>query len=162
MVSTVRIHPARQRRGGFTLIELLVTITIGAILAGAAFPSFTSLIGTMRAKTVGTDLYAALIRARSEALKRNASVTLSPVSGAWTNGWSIVDPASGTAIDVHGATKGVTVSGPASITYRPTGRTQAAAATSIVISASGSAGSSASCVLVSLSGQPLLNRGTSC
>jgi type IV fimbrial biogenesis protein FimT len=150
------------RSGGFTLIELLVVITISAILASVAYPSFTGLIGTMRTKKAGTDLYAALLRARSEALKRNASVTLSPVGGAWTNGWSIADPSSGNAIDVHSATSGLTITGPASITYRSTGRTAAGAAASIVVSASGSPGSSASCVSVSLSGQPTLNRGTSC
>lgn len=155
-------HPLPARRhGGFTLIELLVTIAIGVVIAGMAYPSLSTLIGTMRAKTVGTDLYAALLRARSEAIKRNASVTLSPVSGAWTNGWSITDPASGNAIDAHAATRGVSITGPTSVTYGPAGRSAASAATSFAVAASGGGGT-ASCVSVSLSGQPLLNRGTSC
>jgi type IV fimbrial biogenesis protein FimT len=159
MVDAARSRPAGARHAGFTLIELLVTIMIVAILAGLASPSFNELIGTMRAKTVGTDLYAALLRARSEAIKRNASLTLSPVSGAWTNGWSLAEATSGAAIDVHGATKGVTITGPASVTYRASGRTAAGAATSFSVSASAG---TASCVSVSLSGQPLVNRGASC
>jgi type IV fimbrial biogenesis protein FimT len=157
----MRHRPSQSRRGGFTLIELLVTISIGIVIAGMAYPSFSTLIGTMRAKTVGTDLYAALLRARSEAIKRNASVTLSPVSGAWTNGWSINDPASGNAIDAHAATRGVSITGPASVTYGPAGRSTASAATSFSVATS-SGGGTASCVSVSLSGQPLLNRGASC
>ncbi|MBK4735018.1 GspH/FimT family pseudopilin [Noviherbaspirillum pedocola] len=157
----MRHRPSQTRRGGFTLIELLVTLSIGVVIAGMAYPSFSGLIGTMRAKTVGTDLYAALLRARSEAIKRNASVTLSPVSGAWTNGWSITDPASGNAIDAHAATRGVSITGPTSVTYGPAGRSTASAAASFAVAVS-SGGGNASCVSVSLSGQPLLNRGSSC
>jgi type IV fimbrial biogenesis protein FimT len=160
VVIAMRNRPPVKRRGGFTLIELLVTISIGLVIASAAYPSFSGLIGTMRAKTVGTDLYGALLRARSEAIKRNASITLSPVSGAWTNGWSITDPASGNAIDVHAAPRGVSITGPTSVTYGPAGRSAAGAAASFAVAASGSG--TASCVSVSLSGQPLLNRGSSC
>lgn len=114
MTSNTRTNALPHAVRGFTLIERLVAISIGVVIASAAYPSFSGLIGTMRAKTVGTDLYAA-----------------------------------------H---RGVNITGLISVTYGCAGRSAANAAASFAVAASGSA----RCVSVSLSGQPLLDRGTSC
>src|SRR5450756_2718617 len=74
---------------GFTMIELLVVIAIAGILAALAAPSFSDLIASKRAQAVASELYVALLKARSEAVTRNANVTLAPTTttGGWRNGW---------------------------------------------------------------------------
>lgn len=87
----------KQTRG-FTLIELLVTITIVAILAALAAPSFGRLVADNALSTQANSLMADLRFARSEALKRGISVTLCPSTTAldagatcsgsdWKTGW---------------------------------------------------------------------------
>lgn len=87
---------------GFTLIELLATIAIAAILAGLAAPSFRNIILDNRLTAATNTLVAHLALARSEAIKRNATVALcrsanptaaAPTCGGaandWTTGWLI-------------------------------------------------------------------------
>ncbi len=78
--------------GGFTLIEGMVVIGILAILVSLAAPNFVSFIGTMNAKNAAFDLIGDLTMARSEALKRNVTITVAPVNGAWSNGWRVLRP----------------------------------------------------------------------
>ena len=93
---------------GFTLIELLVTITVAAILASIAAPSFSSLIATQRTKSVATNLHLAMTIARSEATKRNANVTMSAKTGGWVNGWNIFPSDTATNIlQDYASTKGI-------------------------------------------------------
>lgn len=86
---------------GFTLIELLVTLSIVAIMASIAVPSFQSFIGQTRLTTQANDLVTALNFGRSEAVKRGVRVTVcktaSPAaaspecttSGGWQQGWVV-------------------------------------------------------------------------
>lgn len=83
---------------GFTLIELMVTMSVAVILAAVAVPSFVDFIRNLRSATVANDLVTSLNSARSEAIKRNATVRLCPgASGAcaldWNQGWSLRDDA---------------------------------------------------------------------
>ena len=73
---------------GFTIVELMTVITILAVLAMAAAPGMQSLIASARARAAANDLIADLVLARSEAIKRNREVELSP-AGGWTAGWMI-------------------------------------------------------------------------
>ena len=156
--------PLRKSRiHGFTLVEMMVVVVIGAILVGAAAPSFSRAIATQRARSAGTDVYLALLKARSEAIKRNATVTLAPKTGGWQNGWQIVNPAVATDIlEDHGAAAGATITGPSSVVYRPSGRLQAGTAVSILIAVGPAASSSYQCVSVELSGQPYTKAASSC
>lgn len=87
---------------GFTIIELMVTVMILAVLLSLGVPSFVKLIRDQRVKTAVGDVYASLVFARSEALKRNTFVALcaknSDGSGCgnttdWSKGWIVfLDP----------------------------------------------------------------------
>ena len=72
-------NPDRHEVTGFTLVELLVTIIIVAILAALAAPSFREFVASQRVKTASFDVMSLLTLARSEAIKRNSSVTLGGV-----------------------------------------------------------------------------------
>lgn len=61
---------------GFTLIELVVAMVVFGILVTIAVPSFTSLMDSIRVKRAGDAVSAFLINAKSEAIKRNTTVTV--------------------------------------------------------------------------------------
>ena len=110
MVTPVHVR-ARQR--GFTFAELLAVVAIVAILAGVAAPAMGGLVAGQRARAATSDVYTALVQARSEAIKRNAEVTLLPTtSGHWEAGWSIPNPSdSGHPVANHPGVKGGTIVG---------------------------------------------------
>jgi type IV fimbrial biogenesis protein FimT len=85
----------RLMNSGFTMVELMVTIMVAAILMIAAVPSFTNTMVSSRLTTQSNDIVAAINYARSDAIKRNGSVSLCRAdsdtatacvgsSGAWT------------------------------------------------------------------------------
>ena len=78
-----------MRGRGFTIIELLMVVAIIGIFAGLAAPSMADLLASTAVKGAQTDLYSALIAARSEAIKRRASATVAPVGADWTTGWTV-------------------------------------------------------------------------
>ncbi|GIZ53869.1 GspH/FimT family pseudopilin [Noviherbaspirillum aridicola] len=151
-----------RRLAGFTLVELMVALAVAAILAGLAAPSFSEMIANQRAKSVATDLYIALTKARSEALKRNVSVSLTPkTADQWHGGWQILDPADSTrALHARGAAAGVAIDGPDEVTYRSSGRLDAGTAPSFDVTASGA--SYHWCISVDLSGRPYTEKKATC
>ncbi|MFH1603932.1 MAG: GspH/FimT family pseudopilin [Pseudomonadota bacterium] len=146
----------RAAQLGLTMIELLIVLAIMGILASLAAPSFSDLVKSQRIKSMATDLNASLTLARSEAVKRNRDVTLSPTTpGSWQNGWQIADPDNpGSNIEVHSAFANLTATGPDSVTYRSSGRIQGTTAPAFNISAAGT--SAQRCVSVDLSGRPYM------
>ncbi len=89
----------RTRDAGFTLLELIVTIAVASIILGIAVPSFRAMSINNRLATQANDIVGAINLARSEAIKRNRSVSLCRVrdgndttcetsSGIWTD-WII-------------------------------------------------------------------------
>lgn len=84
-------RPGRSPAAGFTLIELLVTVSVLAILAAVAVPSFTTLINSNRLAGAANDIVAALQVARLEAIRRGQNVVVCPsADGASCSGtdWS--------------------------------------------------------------------------
>jgi type IV fimbrial biogenesis protein FimT len=91
-------HPVAGQgchHAGFTLVELMIVIAILAVLLGVAAPAFRSFIVEQRLRATSADLRIAMMTARSEAVKRNRDVAVTPLSGDWSNGWEILNPVSG-------------------------------------------------------------------
>jgi type IV fimbrial biogenesis protein FimT len=86
----------RQARG-FTLVELLAVLAISAVMVGVGTPAFTGLIRSTKLSSATNDLFASLLLARSEAVKRNSRVALCKStdgnacapSGGWEQGWIV-------------------------------------------------------------------------
>lgn len=144
---------------GFTLTELMVSVALVAVLASIATPSFTTFIEGQRVKGTASDLHTSLTRARSEAIKRGLSITLNPKAGNWASGWQIADPVSGEVIEDHAAISGLTLSGPASVTYRNSGRI--AGNTDANFNIVGTDTTQARCIRLDLGGRPSV-KASSC
>lgn len=149
------------RLAGFTVMELAVTVSIAAILATVAVPSFSTLLAGQRAKAAASELFASLLQTRSEAIKRNSNVTASQNAGGWHTGWQVLDP-NGNPIDNHGAAPGVEVTGPAAVTFRPSGRVQAAAQPVFVFKATSGPAVMYECVRLGLNGRPYMTAASTC
>lgn len=80
--------PNRFVQRGFTMVELMVTLSVLAVIAFAAAPSFSGVMSTQRTRNAALDLSSALTLARSEAVKRNLTVTVA-TAGTWASGWSV-------------------------------------------------------------------------
>jgi len=136
------------------MVELVVTIAVAGILAAIALPSFSGMIANNKARGVATDLYFDLAKARSEAVKRNTEVTLSPGDDGWKKGWKVYPSNNADNILEDHSVSGsnVSVSGPGSVNYNSSGRV--GGSVSFAIEATLGAASANACVTVSLSGLP--------
>jgi type IV fimbrial biogenesis protein FimT len=108
---------------GFTIIEIIVVVAVMGVLITIAAPSFVTYTSSQKVKTASFDLYAAMMFARSEAIKRRQNVTVAPVSGDWKNGWTIVEAGGGTTLRTQDPLNGVVfTSASPSVIYRLDGR----------------------------------------
>lgn len=124
-----------------------------------AAPSFRDIVQGQRVRTTASDLYASLLMARSEAMKRNVTATVSATGGDWQNGWTV--QASGTTVQTQSAPANVVVAGTATtISYAYTGRPLAASVgASFTVSATGTS-AQARCITMALSGMPQIKVDT--
>lgn len=72
-----------------TLIETLSVMAVLAVISAVAAPGMRSFAMSQRAKSLSYDLVNDLMVARSEALKRNAPITVTPVGAGWSAGWTV-------------------------------------------------------------------------
>lgn len=154
-------RPARRGEGGFTLIEAMVTIALTAILLAVVVPSFRTFTYSQRVKSSSFDIYATLMFARSEAIKRRADVNVERISGDWNNGWTVwwANPTTGTneTLRRQDVPKGLSVtSGTGSLTYRLDGHLNSADAGLLLAASDADLADSAGrrCISVDATGLP--------
>jgi type IV fimbrial biogenesis protein FimT len=113
-----------RRQHGFTLVELVVVMTMIAIGAALVLPSLNGALVQQRMRATATDLMSTLLLARSEAIKRNAQVSVAPRSDAWTAGWDVTGVDEGDRIERKDALgDGVRVTrAPGSLVFTGNGR----------------------------------------
>lgn len=140
-----------KRSQGMTLVELMVTLAIVAVGAAIAAPSFKGMIADTRLSAQANDLLASLKYTRSEAVKRNARVSIckkasddtcaatATATASWQGGWLVfVDGGAVGTIDgadtilrVQGSLKSSTLTGDGGVTnyvsYIGSGQTSASA-----------------------------------
>jgi len=103
--STIRVMPPGPKPRGFTLIEMMTAIFILAILVGLAVPSFREASLSSKLSGFANDIVASTQLARSEAIKRNVTVTMcvssngatcvAPPAAGWHTGWIVLADAGG-------------------------------------------------------------------
>jgi type IV fimbrial biogenesis protein FimT len=87
--------------GGFTLVELITAVAVLAVLVALAVPNFNDATLSARLNGFANNLVASAQVARSEAIKRNSTITLCAssdgatcaVSGGWEQGWVVLTDA---------------------------------------------------------------------
>jgi type IV fimbrial biogenesis protein FimT len=173
------------RRRGYTLVEVMVVLAIIGVLASAAAPSFSDMMLGSKVSGYASRLVASTMLARSEAIKRNAVVSMcvsangtSCGTGGWEQGWLVMcrttdqvycDPAgAGTLVIQYqpAASAGYKISEAnalATLAFDPSG-TGATLATLTLCRASPTVGTRQRMVRISASGRPSASAttGTTC
>jgi len=154
---TLSDRPVMDRRSqGFTLPELLMVVTIIGIISAFAAPSFNNMLVNERVKSASLDVTSALTLARSEAIKQNGSVTLTPTSGttAWAGGWTTTAPDASVIATQAAYPSSIVITGPTSIVYNRSGRSASSATVTLQVGPATGSTVSPRCISVALTGQP--------
>jgi len=141
-----------KRQNGFNLPEMMLVLVIGGALAAMGMPAMQDFIANQRLKSTSSDLFTTILRARSEAIKRNTDVTISP-STNWNTGWSIPSPNAGEpALATFITRPAITVTGPqGGVTFTAAGRVRGDSNPQFSIS---NTTGRASCINIDLGGRP--------
>ena len=164
-----------QHNSGFTLMELVIVMAIISIVAVMTIPNASDYVDNNRLSAAASDMAAALQTARSEAVGRNAPITMCASNAAgnkcrsgfrrWENGWLIfVDQDDDDTIDsgeevlqFHEALRGnLTMRGTqgvAPITFFPSGRTSLTSTQELIICDHRGFGDDAKGLVVSILGR---------
>ena len=142
---------------GFTIVELLVVVGVLSLLLATAGPALSGMVVTQQLKNASFDLSSSLMLARNEALTRNVSVTIDPISGNWAQGWTITE-AGGQVLRRQSAYARVTLSGPVRVIYNADGRPDSVA-TPFAVTASDADVDHYRCVRLRVNGRYSVARG---
>ena len=177
-ISTLRddtqAHDCALRTGitGFTTIELIITLAVAAILFAIALPSFQNMISDQRVQAASSNLYASLIYARSEAIKRSQFLAVCAMtddgfgcqnSTDWARGWIVFIDGDGNGypgavsdiLKRQDTIPSVTLTGTGTnVSYQRDGRLRAAATAFVASPSPANTSVKARCVSLDLSGRP--------
>jgi type IV fimbrial biogenesis protein FimT len=142
---------------GFTTLEMLVVVGVLLILVGIGVPSLSGMVVMQQLKNAAFDLSSTLSLARSEALTRNAAVTIDPLEGNWARGWTVTDEG-GRVIRRQSAYGRVALSGPARVIYSADGRPDSVL-TPFAVTATEAATGDYRCVRLRVNGRFTVTRG---
>lgn len=82
-MNTLKKLKKLKKSKGFTLLELIVVVSIIAILVVIGVPQMNDLIERNRVKTAANSMNSGIQIARSEAIKRNGTVTFELSNSQW-------------------------------------------------------------------------------
>jgi len=153
--------PRASFQKGFNVVELMIVLAIVGVLTAIAAPNMADMVRVQRVRTAAFDIVAGLTLARSEALKRNVSVTMTPAAGGWANGWTSTD-SNANVVQQQGpfSCGSCTFTGPGSVTYPSSGRLPVgSAAPEFAITSTNIDTSKFRCIDVDLSGRPVTKTG---
>ena len=151
------LHSPRPSRG-FTIVEMVMVLVMVGVIATLAAPLFRDFIIQQTIRNAAFELMSDLTYARSEAVKRNSTVTVSK-AGTWSSGWTVAEGA--TTLRSHPAfSSNITVSmASGSVDFMLSGRA-ASAASFTVDDPAGKTSIIARCVSVDPSGRPQSTEGS--
>ncbi len=160
MVTPMRPVHSHVRMRGFTATEILLVLAIVGIITAIAAPNMAAMIRSQSVKTAAFDLFASLTLARSEAIKRNTAVTITPNFGNWGRGWQLTD-ANGNLLkqdriigdDPVPIPVAVAIVGGPTVTFARNGRLNGGPA-QFTLTATSASAVFTRCVAVELSGRP--------
>ncbi|WP_203143959.1 GspH/FimT family pseudopilin [Marinobacter mangrovi] len=116
-----------NRNRGFTLIELMILLLLIGIVAVIAVPGFRSLVEGHRISSLSNSLIGTLNYARSEAIRRGATIAVVPTGGSYADGVTVQTNSAPveTLRQAEGPGGGVTLvmSSGAAMTFRANGMT---------------------------------------
>jgi len=155
-------HPRRsgspRKEAGFTIVELMIVVTIVVILGTLAAPSMILMIRNQRVKTASFDTFAGLVLARSEAIKRNTNVTITPTGSNWAAGWTTTD-SNGNVVARQDPLTDVTLTGPATVTFNGLGRLTGTVTALFILTSTNLDASQQRCINIDPSGRPVSKQG---
>jgi len=141
---------------GFTLLELIVAMSVLAIVVSLAIPMYGNIVAGNRTRAAAYSLVSALTLARSEAVKRNAAVSVLPFGAGWQAGWEV--DFGGTKLARNEPAPSLNLIGPiAGVSYQPNGRLSTPGMVLFTVSATTTGYTR--CVLIDPGGRATLNPG---
>ena len=149
----------RTRASGFTIIEMMIVMSILALLAAIAAPNLGQMLRIQRVKNASFDIFSTLNFARSEAIKRNVTITIAPVGGGWSSGWKVTDANANLLREESPLGNGVTLNGPATVVFTGSGRLSGGVMPQFVLEGQDVPAAQQRCIKVDLSGRAVSYTG---
>jgi len=166
-MKTLAMH-SRPAQRGFTLIEAMVAIAVMMALMAIAIPSYRDASYRSQLRSAANDLVTSAHFARSEAIKRNAPVTMCmssdgehcTASGSWEQGWIVRSDITLRRQTATASGVRISAGGLVNLTFQPTGA-DATPVSFRVCRVSTNAGLEARIVTIDATGRPSLRKTAS-